>query len=187
MLSFLCQVPLSFTFIGGLRSRWHRVDVMDIVKRHMAPLFHTDSWASRTPRSSCQMMWKSANRKGKTLLHQRICIWRKILYIWTFVRFMLTIWESSFIENRLLLLCSLTGLMAGSNRSGDLANPQFSIPVGTLCAVMVTSFVCILSTFYTSLYFLAFERSAIAAGNSWAYLTSHKWSTPSMLFSRRVY
>lgn len=39
---------------------------------------------------------------------------------------------------------SLSGLMAGSNRSGDLANPQFSIPVGTISAVLVTSVICIL-------------------------------------------
>ncbi|CDI97058.1 solute carrier family 12 [Echinococcus multilocularis] len=43
---------------------------------------------------------------------------------------------------------SVTGLMAGSNRSGDLANPQFSIPVGTLCAVMVTSFVYLSTTLF---------------------------------------
>nr|CDS29060.2 solute carrier family 12 [Hymenolepis microstoma] len=41
---------------------------------------------------------------------------------------------------------SVTGLMAGSNRSGDLANPQFSIPVGTISAVLVTSFVYMSTT-----------------------------------------
>lgn len=38
----------------------------------------------------------------------------------------------------------LPGIMAGSNRSGDLRDAQKSIPIGTIAAITTTSIVCIL-------------------------------------------
>lgn len=43
-----------------------------------------------------------------------------------------------------LLLTFSSGIMAGSNRSGDLRDAQKSIPVGTIAAITTTSTVCIL-------------------------------------------
>ncbi|XP_057370739.1 solute carrier family 12 member 4-like isoform X1 [Daphnia carinata] len=42
---------------------------------------------------------------------------------------------------------SVTGIMAGCNRSGDLADAQRSIPIGTICAILTTSFVYISAVF----------------------------------------
>ena len=44
-----------------------------------------------------------------------------------------------------LTFLPLIGIMAGSNRSGDLADPQKSIPVGTIAAIAVTSTVYLAS------------------------------------------
>jgi len=43
---------------------------------------------------------------------------------------------------------SVTGIMAGSNRSGDLRDPQASIPIGTISAILTTSIAYFLSVVF---------------------------------------
>lgn len=47
--------------------------------------------------------------------------------------------------NRVFHFNICSGIMAGSNRSGDLRDAQKSIPIGTIAAISTTSTVCILS------------------------------------------
>ncbi|XP_003378005.1 amino acid permease family protein [Trichinella spiralis] len=53
---------------------------------------------------------------------------------------------------------AVTGIMTGCNLSGDLADPQHSIPVGTIAAQLTTSFVFIS---YTLFYGTAIDRALL--------------------------
>ncbi|XP_069112002.1 solute carrier family 12 member 4-like isoform X2 [Argopecten irradians] len=55
---------------------------------------------------------------------------------------------SSFMVLLAIYFPSCTGIMAGSNRSGDLADASKSIPVGTIAAIATTSFVYITSVIF---------------------------------------
>jgi amino acid transporter len=48
----------------------------------------------------------------------------------------------------LIDLFIFAGIMAGSNRSGDLRDPQASIPIGTICAILTTSIAYLTSGTY---------------------------------------
>ncbi|KAJ8303240.1 hypothetical protein KUTeg_019636 [Tegillarca granosa] len=55
---------------------------------------------------------------------------------------------TSFMVLLAIYFPSCTGIMAGSNRSGDLADASASIPVGTILAICTTSFVYITCVFF---------------------------------------
>jgi amino acid transporter len=48
-----------------------------------------------------------------------------------------------------LILLKATGIMAGANISGDLKDPQTAIPLGTLMAIAITTFVYLLMVWMT--------------------------------------
>ncbi|KAK3754150.1 hypothetical protein RRG08_024223 [Elysia crispata] len=55
---------------------------------------------------------------------------------------------TSFMVLLAIYFPSVTGIMAGSNRSGDLADAQKSIPMGTICAIATTSIVYLTSVLF---------------------------------------
>lgn len=61
---------------------------------------------------------------------------------------------------------SLKGIMAGSNRSGDLQDAQQSIPKGTIAAIATTSTVCIL-IFYDIVMLLVHTTSYLFPQYAW--------------------
>lgn len=61
---------------------------------------------------------------------------------------------------------SLKGIMAGSNRSGDLQDAQQSIPKGTIAAIATTSTVCIL-IFYDIVLLLVHTTSYLFPQYAW--------------------
>jgi len=71
-----------------------------------------------------------------------------------------------------LFFPSVTGIMAGSNRSGDLRDAQRSIPIGTLCATLSTSALYLLTAF---MYGATVDRATLANDD---YVLSAKISWP---------
>uniref|UniRef100_A0A8C1S6R5 Solute carrier family 12 member 7b n=1 Tax=Cyprinus carpio TaxID=7962 RepID=A0A8C1S6R5_CYPCA len=60
---------------------------------------------------------------------------------------------------------SVTGIMAGSNRSGDLRDAQRSIPIGTILAIATTSIICILR--YLDLFGDSVKGNLVIGTLSW--------------------
>lgn len=101
------------------------------------------SSAPRLPRTKVQQgergwarSWKRTGVGGKDLAHAGPCRAR-------LVRASCATLLPAMLPSTRPPLC-VAGIMAGSNRSGDLRDAQKSIPTGTILAIATTSAVCIL-------------------------------------------
>jgi len=72
-------------------------------------------------------------------------------------------YDCDFVFGLALFFPSVTGIMAGSNRSGDLKDAQHSIPLGTLAATLCTSVLYLLTTF---MFGAVANRDVLADKNS---------------------
>lgn len=75
--------------------------------------------------------------------------------------------------------CHLSGIMAGSNRSGDLRDAQKSIPIGTILAITTTSIICILQPRTVTRYDNKSHRTLINKKKSYYTSDPEKWKTDS--------
>ena len=79
--------------------------------------------------------------------------------------------DARFFASLALFFPSVTGIMAGSNRSGDLRNAQQSIPKGTIAAQLTTTTIYLLTTLY-------YGATATRAGLKGNYLLSAEVAWP---------
>jgi hypothetical protein len=81
-----------------------------------------------------------------------------------------------------LFFPSVTGIMAGSNRSGDLNDAQRSIPKGTIMATLCTSVLYVVTTFLWG--YMSTPEASVYQGKKWLYYISAEIALPHEMIVR---